>query len=409
MRKMFAVYVLVLAALLSGCGQNKTEEITIVGQPGAPGQDGISMGVDLSAASFASCPAGGTKVSTFVDSDRNGELSSEEEIKKVAYICNGTDGTNGVSVSVTSLSVGSAQCPMGGVLVSGNAICNGTNGQDGQNGVNGSNGLSAYQIALANGFTGSVTDWLISLKGPKGDNGTNGTNGLSAYEMAVANGYTGTATQWLASLVGPQGATGAAGGVGSVTPVQLCPGDTATYKEYGLLIGTNLYAVYYDANNKLGFLARLAPGNWVTTNGSNCQFAYANNGTTVTLTGPGGTTTINLNDSSSSSGNIAGSCLVKKFADYGQEKHYHFTLNGSNVAGDYKVVLNMSNNSGVISNNNTSNFTFSGGLYSLTPINGATTFDFYSSGSGSPSVNTATVVKVSDSSKTLNCTVDNSL
>lgn len=53
--------------------------------------------------------------------------------------------------------------------------------------------------------------------GPRGDTGTagadgaDGSDGLSAYEVAVANGFTGTEAQWLASLVGPQGETGPAG------------------------------------------------------------------------------------------------------------------------------------------------------------------------------------------------------
>ena len=36
-------------------------------------------------------------------------------------------------------------------------------------------------------------------------------DGKSAYDLAAANGYTGTVTQWLASLVGAQGATGPQG------------------------------------------------------------------------------------------------------------------------------------------------------------------------------------------------------
>jgi len=41
------------------------------------------------------------------------------------------------------------------------------------------------------------------------------TVALSAYEVAVANGFTGDEAAWLASLVGPQGATGAAGDDGA--------------------------------------------------------------------------------------------------------------------------------------------------------------------------------------------------
>lgn len=51
-------------------------------------------------------------------------------------------------------------------------------------------GKSAYEVAVANGYTGTISEWLASL------------NGKSAYEIATANGYTGTPTQWLESLKG---------------------------------------------------------------------------------------------------------------------------------------------------------------------------------------------------------------
>jgi hypothetical protein len=75
-------------------------------------------------------------------------------------------------------------------------------------GVSGTNGQSAYQVAVANGFSGTQAQWLASLIGPAG---TNGTNGLSAYQVAVANGFSGTQAQWLASLIGPTGADGLQG------------------------------------------------------------------------------------------------------------------------------------------------------------------------------------------------------
>lgn len=50
-----------------------------------------------------------------------------------------------------------------------------------------------------------------TIKGEKGDNGA---DGKSAYEVAVANGYTGTQAQWLASLKGADGANGKDGSAG---------------------------------------------------------------------------------------------------------------------------------------------------------------------------------------------------
>lgn len=49
-------------------------------------------------------------------------------------------------------------------------------------------GASAYQIALANGFEGTVVEWLESLKGK------------TAYQVAVDNGFEGTEQEWLMSL-----------------------------------------------------------------------------------------------------------------------------------------------------------------------------------------------------------------
>ncbi|MGG0052771.1 hypothetical protein [Bacillus atrophaeus] len=91
-------------------------------------------------------------------------------------------------------------------------------------------GKSAYDIAVDNGFSGTVEEWLASLKGEKGDKGSigatgakgdkgdtgatgykgatgaagkDGKDGLSAYELAVQQGFTGTLDEWLASLKAP--------------------------------------------------------------------------------------------------------------------------------------------------------------------------------------------------------------
>jgi len=49
-------------------------------------------------------------------------------------------------------------------------------------------------------------DQLVPVQAPGG--GTTGTPGRSAYEIAVEQGYTGTVADWLASLVGPAGPAG---------------------------------------------------------------------------------------------------------------------------------------------------------------------------------------------------------
>lgn len=117
-------------------------------------------------------------------------------------------------------------------------------------------GLSAYDIAVAEGFEGTRKEWLDSLKGERlggykyiesvddlpqeGENnigyvvgtrlyiyvgtggdtlsgkykdtgefkGPGGANGMSAYEVAVEKGFTGTVDEWLKSLHGENGKNG---------------------------------------------------------------------------------------------------------------------------------------------------------------------------------------------------------
>ena len=60
----------------------------------------------------------------------------------------------------------------------------------------GQEGLSAYEIAVKNGFEGSESEWLASF---------GGIPGFSAYEVAKENGFEGTEEEWLNSLKGDPG------------------------------------------------------------------------------------------------------------------------------------------------------------------------------------------------------------
>lgn len=53
----------------------------------------------------------------------------------------------------------------------------GLQGEPGLRGNDGGIGLSAYQVAVNNGFVGTVDDWLLSLKGEKGEKGEPGSGG----------------------------------------------------------------------------------------------------------------------------------------------------------------------------------------------------------------------------------------
>lgn len=75
----------------------------------------------------------------------------------------------------------------------------------------GANGASAYELAKSAGFVGTMLEWLASLKGKDGLNGSNGLDGRSAYQVAVSKGYVGSETDWLTSLIGKDGRDGLPG------------------------------------------------------------------------------------------------------------------------------------------------------------------------------------------------------
>ena len=85
---------------------------------------------------------------------------------------------------------------------------------NGANGEKGTDGKSAYQIAVEQGYQGSESDWLSSLKGDKGNTGAkgnpgqDGADGKSAYAIAVEHGYEDSEEKWLLSLKGEKGDPG---------------------------------------------------------------------------------------------------------------------------------------------------------------------------------------------------------
>ncbi len=68
--------------------------------------------------------------------------------------------------------------------IMGPAGLDGINGENGADGSNGTNGASAYELAVANGFSGTEQVWQDSLKGANGTNGSNGINGTNGVDGA---------------------------------------------------------------------------------------------------------------------------------------------------------------------------------------------------------------------------------
>ena len=84
----------------------------------------------------------------------------------------------------------------------------GATGATGPAGATGPQGLQGIQGEV--GATGP-----IGATGTQGVAGAIGANGLSAYQVAVSNGFAGTETQWFSSLIGAQGPQGVQGVAGN--------------------------------------------------------------------------------------------------------------------------------------------------------------------------------------------------
>jgi hypothetical protein len=270
------------------------------GTNGSNGTDGKNALVSTTLEpAGANCASGGTKIEVGIDVNGNGVLDAGEiNASQTKYVCNGAqgpagqNGANGIDGAAGPQGpqgpqgLQGEQGPIGLTGPQGPAGQNGIDGAVGPqgpigltgpqgiqgpaglNGANGQDGLSAYQIWLNSGNTGTEAQFLTSIQGAQGPigltgpagpqgaagvNGTNGidgaqgpqgiqgpngingidgatgpqgpigltgpagANGLSAYEIAVQNGYIGTETQWLSTaIVGPQGPQGIQGEQGPI-------------------------------------------------------------------------------------------------------------------------------------------------------------------------------------------------
>ena len=113
-----------------------------------------------------------TPSADFTDSDKflildNGKLRLLERPTFHAWILQNVQGKQGIQ---------------------GVAGRDGRDGLSGVNGKNGTNGLSAYQVAVANGFVGTEQSWLDTIKGANGEAGIDGFNGWSPVIATASRG-----------------------------------------------------------------------------------------------------------------------------------------------------------------------------------------------------------------------------
>ena len=115
----------------------------------------------------------------FAEGNGTTPLSYEEWLASIK----GKDGADGASVTKAVINDD-------GYLVftlsNGNELNAGkVKGESGKDGSNGIDGKSAYEIAVANGYTGTETEWLESLRGKDGTNGSNGADGVSVTSAEI--------------------------------------------------------------------------------------------------------------------------------------------------------------------------------------------------------------------------------
>ena len=186
--------------------------------------------------------------------------------------------TNGSTISLSSLQDGTGTDDqiliLSGTILqieNGNAVDlsslqDSLTGPAGADGQDGQDGLSAYDIWLAQGNTGTEADFLNGLTGPQGPAGTNGVDGidgtngmdgqdgLSAYDIWLAQGNTGTEADFLNGLTGSQGPAGPQGIPGVGVPQTISQsGNIATLSDGGGTI--NLNDADSDPTNELQALS----------------------------------------------------------------------------------------------------------------------------------------------------------
>ena len=156
------------------------------------------------------------------------------------------------------------------------ASLKGADGVQGAQGPAGADGKSAFELAQADGFTGTQSEWLETLKGPKGDTGTFDSSTLENYALkqdvidnekvtAAALNKLNEAIENISLTTGPQGEQGPTGPKGD-------KGDTGTFDSSALAN----YATQTYVNEAISRVVGEAPEAFDTLK----EIADALNGTT---------------------------------------------------------------------------------------------------------------------------------
>lgn len=149
------------------------------------GINGSSAGILIEESDLAACPAGGSVLKTFTDSNQNSTHEIGESINSITTLCNGVAGSQGLSANLSVTNAGPAQCSSGGAVYTSSVtgqvvpdvtvICNGANGSDGNDGNDGSNAefsMGAVGASIVGkSYTACHHDYLYIPDSNNGDRG----------------------------------------------------------------------------------------------------------------------------------------------------------------------------------------------------------------------------------------------
>lgn len=231
------------------CGNEVTfiangKDSTVAGPAGSSGPAGAQgVGAGILTVPSRMCPSGGVDITTFIDVHDTGVFTAGDVITSLSTICNGVDGSNGVSSTISQSLATSAQCPTGGVVYTTNQT--GSTGEIIEN--------STKQGIVCNGAVGKTGDQgAQGSQGVKGDQGSVGQTG-----SAGKDGVTTTVT-----ITKP---------IQTITP---CGPASSPWKERLLCVGNNLLSSFSDnasgTNTRLAFLTE---GSFIDTDSSGCTFS----------------------------------------------------------------------------------------------------------------------------------------
>ena len=183
---------------------NDDFEVTINADTLKVGSGGITSKDSLNGAGNGTVSFNSNKITNLLNGTSANDAVNFGQLNSLANVFGGGAGfSGGIFTGPTYTIQGSNYTNIGNAFTAVNTKLTSLQGQiDDLPGGGGADGKSAYDIAVDNGYAGSQSQWLASLKGDKGDVGATGAQGKSAYEVAVENGYNGTAQDWLTSQSG---------------------------------------------------------------------------------------------------------------------------------------------------------------------------------------------------------------